>query len=418
MRFNFYDLYCDFINSLKNLPKKVKYNFISIMTALKIFIKNFNFIKFVKKSVNALIRPRLPFTLYGMLFKSFLYWYIMIQGLFIVILLIFDLFGKLDKYMSNPVSILNILVITAMFIPKIIGLTIPVAIMFGVSMTLGTFYQNNELIAIFTSRISLFKFSFPIIFFNVFLSIVLIIFDSFVIIPTNRYRDDMFERLTEKSASGKTDNEKLTIRGKENYFWNADKFISSKNMLEKVKIFKINDDYRIIHRIDAENAVFTKSGWLFHSGIIREWDATGDLVKEEKFQKRYFDYAERPSAFKKARYEIDNMTIPEARETIQLYKEINIEHNKELTNYYKKFSFPFTLFIVSLFALGVSTLSRTNILILSLFFSIGLAVLYYVLQMILDILSSTGRVPPIVGAWLPILVFIPVGIYLIQRAKS
>ncbi|HQJ06931.1 MAG TPA: LptF/LptG family permease, partial [Spirochaetota bacterium] len=128
--------------------------------------------------------------------------------------------------------------------------------------------------------------------------------------------------------------------------------------------------------------------------------------------------AERPSAFKKARYEIDNMTIPEARETIQLYKDINIEHNKELTNYYKKFSFPFTLFIVSLFALGVSTLSRTNILILSLFFSIGLAVLYYVLQLILDILASTGRVPPIVGAWLPILVFIPLGIYLIQRAKS
>ena len=163
MRFNFYDLYCDFINSLKNLPKRLKFNFLSFSAAFKAFIKNFNFIDFVKKFVRAIIRPRLPFTLYGMLFRSFLYWYVMIQGLFVVILLIFDLFGKLDKYMSNPVSILDILAITALFIPKTIGLTIPVAIMFGVSMTLGTFYQNNELIAIFTSRISLFKFSFPII---------------------------------------------------------------------------------------------------------------------------------------------------------------------------------------------------------------------------------------------------------------
>ncbi|HQB62112.1 MAG TPA: LptF/LptG family permease, partial [Spirochaetota bacterium] len=130
MRFNFYDLYCDFINSLKNLPKRLKFNFLSFSAAFKAFIKNFNFIDFVKKLVRAIIRPRLPFTLYGMLFRSFLYWYVMIQGLFVVILLIFDLFGKLDKYMSNPVSILDILAITALFIPKTIGLTIPVAIMF------------------------------------------------------------------------------------------------------------------------------------------------------------------------------------------------------------------------------------------------------------------------------------------------
>ena len=369
---------------------------------------------------NIFKKPMLPFTLYKMLFKSFFYWLLVIQVLFIVILVIFDLFGKLDKYMSNPVSIFQILFITGLFIPKTIGLTIPVAIMFAVTMSLGTFYQNNELIAIFTSRISMSKFSFPIVVFNIILSFSLIVFDSFVVIPANRYREDLYERITDKSSSGKTDNEKLTIRGSndQSFFWNANKFVSSKNLLEKVKVFKIDNDFKIIYRVDAEKAVFTKNGWLFQIGIEREWDATGDLIKENKFQKKYFDFDEKPNVFRKARYDIENMTIFEARETIMKYKKINIEHNKELTNYYKKFSFPFTLFIVSLFALGVSTISRTNILILSLFFSIGLAVLFYVLQMLLDILASTGRIYPAVGAWLPLFVFIPVGIYLIYRAKT
>ena len=366
------------------------------------------------------LQLNLPTTLYGMLFRGFFYWFAIIQGLFVVILVIFDLFGKLDTYMNNSVPMWQILFITVLYIPKAISMTIPVAVMFGATMTLGTFYQNNELVAIFTSQVSMTKFTMPLIIFNMLLSVGLILFDSFVVIPANRYRDEKYEQISDKRTSGKTDNENLTIRSSEDQsmFWSAQKFVSSKNMLEKVKIFKIDDDFKIKYRLDADKAVYTKNGWLFQIGIEREWDATGDLILNKKFQKKYVEYTEKPTVFRKAKYDIENMTILEARETVMRYKQINIEHNKELTNYYKKFSFPFTLFIVSLFALGVSTISKTNVLIISLFFSIGLAVIFYCLQMFLDILATTGRIPPIVGAWLPMILFTPVGIILIQRAKT
>ncbi len=366
------------------------------------------------------LQLNIPTTLYGMLFRGFLYWFVIIQGLFVVILVIFDLFGKLDTYMNNSVQIWTILFITALHIPKAISMTIPVAVMFGVTMTLGTFYQNNELVAIFTSQISMTKFTMPLMIFNVLLSVSLILFESYVVIPCTRYRDDRYEKITESRSAGKTDNENITIRSTEDQsmFWSAKRFNSSKNTLEKVKIFKIDKDFKIIYRLDAEKAVYTKNGWLFQLGIERQWDETGDLVLNKKFQKKYEPYQDKPTIFRKAKYDIDNMTILEARETIRRYKQINIEHNKELTTYYKKFSFPFTLFIVSLFALGVSTISKTNVLIVSLFFSIGLAVVFYCLQMFLDIFASTGRIPPIVGAWLPMVIFTPIGLFLIQRAKT
>ncbi|HOJ65130.1 MAG TPA: LptF/LptG family permease [Spirochaetota bacterium] len=412
MRYYFRDILYIILEYLSNIPKRF---FNSLLNFIN-FIKNFNIKEAYHSIYNFIKRPLLPWTLYRMLFTSFLYWFIIIQGLLIIIVIIFDLFVKLDKYMQFSVSIPNIIFISFLLIPKAIWLTIPVAIMFGITMTLGMFYQNNELIAIFTSRISLYKFTMPIIIFNIILSFVMIFVDSYIIIPTNRYRDKLFEKLTEKSKS--SDNDNITIRGNNDYFWNAERFIASKNTLEKVIVFKLDKDFKIVYRLEAENAAYTKNGWLFNLGILREWDNSGDLVSETRFQKRYFPFSEKPSVFKKAQYDIENMTISEAKETIELYKSLNVEHNKELTNYYKKFSFPFTLLIVALFALGVATVSKTNVTILALFFSIGLAILYYVMQLILDVLAYNGRIPAIIGAWLPFFFFLPISLILVKNAKS
>ncbi len=393
-----------FFSGLKNKIKDAK--------------SDFNPRLFFRNLVNFIKKPSIPWTLYKMLLKEFFNWFVVAQSLFIIILLIVDLFAKLNDYTNNSVPILSLLQITALYIPKAISLTIPVTIMFGITMTLGTYYQNNELVAIYTIGVSLIKFALPVVFFNIFLSFALIFLDSTVVITTERYRLDLFESVTKKNASGKFDNENITIRGEENYFWNVERFFSAKNILQNVIVFRINKNYQVNYRLDALKGVYTDKGWLFYSGVIREWDESGDMKEEIKFQKKAVNFKEKPSIFKKSRFEIENMTIEEAQDRIKLLKKLNIEYSKELTGYYKKFSFPFTLLIVALFAIGVATVSRTNVLILSLFFSVGLAVLYYVAQIILDVLASTGKIPPLVGAWLTFFIFLPIAFYLIGKAKT
>ncbi|OHD15104.1 MAG: hypothetical protein A2Y34_15015 [Spirochaetes bacterium GWC1_27_15] len=415
-----------------NILQKIKYFFIKIITFIIEFTKSLRKKFFVKKdkvviedipkkknTKNFPIKKFLfPLTLYRMLFREFLNWFLLAQGLFIIILLIIDLFQKINDYTNSSASILNIVYITVLFMPKSISFTIPIAVMFGTTMTLGTFYQHNELVAIYTIGVSLMKFTVPIILFNVLLSGAMILIDSNVVIPTERYRLDFFERVTKKSNAEKLDNENITIRGEKNFFWNVGKFYANNSSIQNVIVFRINDDYKVIYRIDALKALYTAKGWLFYAGVIREWDNEGNLKSETKFQKRVIQIEEKPTVFKKSRYEVENMTIEETKERIALLKRLQIEHNKELTGYYKKYSFPFTLLMVALFAIGVATVSRTNVMILALFFSVGLAVLVYVMQIILDVLASTGKIPPIVGAWLPLIIFIPIGIVLINRAKT
>lgn len=385
-------------------------------------LKNYDFKKYKDYVITFIKKPLLPFILYKMLFKSFLFWYSIAQGLFIIIILIFDFFLKVNESYTDPhlqFTIFNILMITFFLAPKAMWLTMPIAIMFGVTMSLSSFYQHNELIAIFTSGISIYKFVLPLVIFTLFLSIFMIFMDSFMVIPTYRYRENLYEFLAKKENEERD----ITIKGENNYFWNVEKFVSSNNMLRNIILLKINDEYKIITRIDASSAVYTNEGWLFSSGTIKEWDDQGLIKSETKFYKKIIDdLKEKPgvfkNVFKKSDYDLDKMTIFEAYKRIKLLKKLNINYNDELTKFYKKFSFPFTLLIVCLFAIGVSTISQKNIIILALFFSIGLAIIYYVMDMILVVLASVGKIFPLLGAWLPIVIFLPVSIILVKNSKT
>jgi lipopolysaccharide export system permease protein len=413
-----WDIQAYIIEYFKRLPRNTVESTVGMVKAVIHFVRHFSFTEYKTRVIAFIKRPLLPFKLYLMLIKSFAYWFVIAQGLFIVILIIFDLFSKLDEYMRVSVSVINILIITGLYVPKAIWLTMPVAIMFGIIMALGTFYQNNELVAIFTAGISIYKFVVPVVLINLFLSIFMIFGDSNIVIPTFRAREKLYKKATRGGTSSEKDNEDITIRGEDNIFWHARKFTASNNTLNQVVIFQINSGYRVIYRIDAASAVFTREGWLFRSGIVREWDNTGDMADEVKFHKRVFDLKETPDFFKKSEFDIEDMTIIEAGRRIKQLRKLNVEHNKELTQYYKKFAFPFTLIIVCLFAIGVSTISKKNVLILSLFFSIGLSIIYYVMQMVLEVLSNSGKLPPFVGAWFSIFIFLPISINIMRKAKT
>ena len=133
---------------------------------MKKIINKYDIKKYKEDIINFINKPLLPFILYKMLLKSFLFWYSIAQGLFIIIIIIFDFFLKVNESYTDPhlqFSILDILIITILLAPKAMWLTMPIAIMFGVTMSLSSFYQHNELIAIFTSGISIYKFVLPLI---------------------------------------------------------------------------------------------------------------------------------------------------------------------------------------------------------------------------------------------------------------
>src|SRR4029450_8948131 len=88
----------------------------------------------------------------------------------------------------------------------------------------------------------------------------------------------------------------------------------------------------------------------------------------------------------------------------------------ELVEYYRKFSIPFACIVFGLIAMPLGT--QANRAVRSRGFAVSLVVIfaYYVLLSTGQGFAEQGRVPPIVGLWLPNLVLGAVGLVLLRRA--
>ena len=106
-----------------------------------------------------------------MLFNSFLPIFVSSLIFFSLIMEIAEILPNLFRYLSNETPISVILRITALYIPKSILYSIPIALLFSGCYTLGQFYSRNELVAIFNSGISLNWFVFPVFLVSILLSI-------------------------------------------------------------------------------------------------------------------------------------------------------------------------------------------------------------------------------------------------------
>jgi len=73
---------------------------------------------------------------------------------FILIFQIADIFANIFKYMQNDVPLVSILKIMYFYVPKCLSNSLPIAILFSASFSLGTFYSNNELIVIYASGVA------------------------------------------------------------------------------------------------------------------------------------------------------------------------------------------------------------------------------------------------------------------------
>jgi lipopolysaccharide export system permease protein len=89
-----------------------------------------------------------------------------------------------------------------------------------------------------------------------------------------------------------------------------------------------------------------------------------------------------------------------------------------LTDYYRKYSFALTPLIVALIASSLGSTFKKNILLMSLLSALVISVAFYVAQMLAAILSKSGSIPPLAGAWTPFTVFLALGVLLFRTART
>ena len=353
-----------------------------------------------------------------MVLKSFLPIFVLAIVFFILLLQLVDIFAYIWRYISLDVPFRQMVLVQWYYIPKCISYSISPSLLFAVAFTLGTFYANNELIAVFGSGVSLLRLVFPLLVLGVLISAGSFYFEENFVIDSYLMKNTLTQDLLKQRAT--LSNTDVTVLGRGGRLvYHAEYYNDSARVLRELIIIERDEDGRVVGRIDAEQAVWNESSWDLQNVRIFSWDEAGSFLLEENMNRfSRPDIAEYPDTFRKTVRNIGEMSVEEAALWVENLKNAGLPYREPLTEYYKRYSFAMTPLIVVFLSCAVGGRFKKNILLMSLLLSLVVSVLYYVSQMVSSILAKSGMLTPLMGAWGPFLIFLVIGLWLFKTARS
>ena len=337
---------------------------------------------------------------------------------FALLLQVGDLFPNVVRYVNLEVPLSDILRVQWLFMPRALAFAAPIAVLFAASFVLGSYYARNEIIGVLSAGVPFSRFVRPLLVLALLLSAGLGVFEEFVVIPTFREKNNLSDELLGIS-SVRDSNQTAAITAAGRVILYADRFRAESATLLRVTLIELDDSGGIRRRIDGDRARWDGSTWVIEGAEVLSLNPlTGFESVEQLGSISDPRWTIDPAAFSRESQTVDDLTLREARQLITDLRESGLPFRSQLVDFHGRIAFALTPFIVALISCGIGSRMRKSILLLSLGLSLGLAVLYYVAQLISSLAAEGGVISPIAGAWLPVLTFLATGIFLFRSART
>ena len=344
--------------------------------------------------------------------------FFMILFVLTFVLLMGRILQVMDLIVNKGVSFFSIAKIIIFLLPSFLTLTIPVALLIAILITVGKFSADNEITALKASGVSLLQIFYPVAVASL-ITFVFTMFISQVLMPKSNFatKNLLFEVASQNASVGIS--EKVFNADFKGLLLYADRISSDGHYMEGVMI----SDNRIIgepNTILAQRAFLVSNPELMRVKMRLENGSIHTVSQDFKnYRKIDFD-----------RYDINldlsagiaslgdehkrskDMTF---NELITKMKTPDLEQKtfRELAiELHERFSVPLACIFFGILALPLGI--RSHRAVKSRGFAVGiiLATFYYVLRIGGEAFAETGYISPLAGVWTPNLIFAIIGCYL------
>ncbi len=333
-----------------------------------------------------------------------------------VILAIADMAGYLYVLTDRDAPLQEILILLVLAMPQALIYALPVSMLFSVCFVTASLYAHHELIAMLNSGVAFKRLVLPILMAALLLSTVSLLFQETIQIPASARQSHKLQELTGRSPS--FDNQRVTLwNNSAEILYYASRYREQDQVLNDVTVI-IYDETLPAERIDASRASYQHGIWELEA--VRHYDLRPDdplltsysVLSDPRL-------TEPPRMFRAQVFDIAHMRFAEALGFIRRLERIDAQNAREaLTDLYDRVVFSFTPLLVALLSVSFGSRLKKNILLLSIFFSLGVSVLYYSFQFFCMILARQGVLPPAAGSLLPLVTFCILSLVLFHRVHT
>jgi lipopolysaccharide export system permease protein len=177
----------------------------------------------------------------------------------------------------------------------------------------------------------------------------------------------------------------------------------------------MDDTGSLLSLIRAPSAAWTGTDWAFKNAVIYRYEEGSLMIQTLPPDALYNEH---PDTFRRNSVNVEELPVRDAGMLVDDLRNAGLPFIKAQANYYHRFSFAVTSLIVMILSISVGGRFKKNILLMSLFASISVAVVYYIMEMLSMTMAGLNYISPFVGAWFPVFSFIVIGLLLLRSTKT
>jgi len=357
---------------------------------------------------------------------------------FAAVFILIDLVDNMDKFIDGKVGIRIIMLNYFFYLPYILTLVLPVAMLLATMFSLGRFVGDNEITAMKASGISLYRVLLPLYGFALFMGLVSMIFAEAVVPKTNLQRQEIKEYVDAHRAGNLNASYSVSLfsnreRDRDDVFLaNGDgrvlfarNYSARTRTAEKVCIVTpvvkerggVFGVARIASRIDADSMAYGNGGWVLYHAVERTFTLDGET------QKRYSTLSgsfinRKPSDFAHIDLKPESMNFLQLRSFIDGIREKGGDASDWLVDLYLKISFPLVSFVIVFFGAPMVAGSVKRGKAASFGLALMISFVFYTFINAFQVLGRIGTINPMLAAWVSNALFFCVGIFMHARARK
>jgi lipopolysaccharide export system permease protein len=349
--------------------------------------------------------------------KKYLGTFVFTMAIFTVVAVIFDISERMDDFLKNKAPLSKIVFeYYAGFIPFYLNFLSPLINFIAVIFFTAKMADQTEIVPILNGGMSFKRFLRPYFIAASIICAVTFVFNIYIIPRTNKLKIG-FENIYVKPLDNNSKSSTHMQIDKNSFVYidnfDNDRKIGYNFILETFKGQELKEKL-IADRITWDSI---KNNWKIENYTIRTVDGLSEKMTKGTAKDTTLDMAPRDFEIRDNVFEA--MTTHELNERIKKeeIRGTGLMVNMKLEKY-KRFVYPFSAYILTLMGVSLSSKKVRGGIGLSLGLGIALSFTYILFIQFANMFSLKGGLAPIIAVFIPSVIFLLIGLYLLYKAPK
>ena len=349
-------------------------------------------------------------------FKTFIFGICAFSAVFIGSGTLFRIAQYITEYGASLASVAKIFVLS---LPGVIIWTFPMSMLLSGLLTIGRLSGNSEITAMKSCGISFYRIAAPAIVLGAFVSVFAVYFSEYIVPWSNEAYSNVLNYEIKGNLAPQSQ-EHIIIKdikngNIENLIY-ARQYDANTNQMLGITMQSFEKG-ELSHVENAEYADWKDNQWTMHEGIIYDV-SQGESRHTMHFDTQVLPVNESPKEIIRDQKKPEEMSMAELTAQIKIMKSQYVNTAKLETELYQRVTIPMASLIFTLVAVPLGMQPNRNSSSRGFVISIVIIFIYYSLMTMAGAIAQGGTIPPIIAVWLPNIVGLIAGGWLMRRASK